>query len=236
MNRGAIIGALVLLFAASCGDRGVGGPREAEVIQQLDSCVLPHACVLEYNSALVEGDPCCLAVGGQNSCDTKVSCNALSGGNCCLIYATENTKHGRVCCLRADGSAPRSGSGQDITSECQALLDFSGGAASKAYCSGVDQVNATSSTAAASDCLLSYNTALVPAGADPCCYRVGGTNTCDLAKTCNALSGAGCCILYASKYTAGGSGCCLYPDGKQPSTAAGADRTQECAALLYLQR
>jgi hypothetical protein len=75
-------------------------------------------------------------------------------------------------------------------------------------------------------CLLEYNDALVPAGADTCCYRQGGTNGCHTITQCNDLSGAGCCLVYGTENTAGGGRCCLYESGE-----LGDDPT-ECQALL----
>jgi hypothetical protein len=75
-------------------------------------------------------------------------------------------------------------------------------------------------------CLLAYNDALVPAGADACCYHQGGTNGCHTITQCNDLSGAGCCLVYGTENTAGGSRCCLYESG------ALGDDPSECQSLL----
>jgi hypothetical protein len=77
---------------------------------------------------------------------------------------------------------------------------------------------------AAGTCLLSYNTAL--SGDDPCCYRLGGRNTCDQGIRCNDRSGSSCCTIYASEATQHGQRCCLYEGG------GGVDGADECATLL----
>jgi len=74
------------------------------------------ACLLAYNTALADGDPCCYREGGANTCDTGVRCNERSGGGCCLIYGTENTSDGQRCCLYANGGAV------DGADECARLL------------------------------------------------------------------------------------------------------------------
>jgi hypothetical protein len=80
--------------------------------------------------------------------------------------------------------------------------------------------------AAAGSCLLEYNDAL--ASGDPCCYRQGGTNTCNTSIMCNDRSGAGCCLIYGTDSTTGGSRCCLYDAGE-----LGDD---DCRALLAQSR
>jgi hypothetical protein len=75
-------------------------------------------------------------------------------------------------------------------------------------------------------CLLEYNTALVSEGADPCCYRKGGRNTCDAKIQCNVRSGEGCCLIYGTEATKDGQRCCLYADGSDNDGAG------ECAELL----
>jgi len=75
-------------------------------------------------------------------------------------------------------------------------------------------------------CLLEYNDALVSAGADPCCYRQGGSNNCHAITQCNDLSGAGCCLVYGTENTAGGGRCCLYESGEL------GDDPGECQLLL----
>jgi hypothetical protein len=79
-------------------------------------------------------------------------------------------------------------------------------------------------TSAGGACLLSYNTALVDG--DPCCYRQGGKNQCDIGVTCNDRSGAGCCLIYGSEATEYGQRCCLYQDRGKVDGAA------ECSQLL----
>lgn len=74
------------------------------------------ACLLEYNTALVTGDACCLYEKGANTCDTKIQCNERSGTGCCLIYGTSATVGGSRCCLYADGSYG------DSPDECRSLL------------------------------------------------------------------------------------------------------------------
>jgi hypothetical protein len=85
-------------------------------------------------------------------------------------------------------------------------------------------------------CLIEYNGALVDGSADPCCVRLGGPNTCDLAAQCNPSSGAPCCLFYATDYVIGGEGCCRYSDVEPPLTPSGSDRTVECNALLAYDR
>ncbi len=75
-------------------------------------------------------------------------------------------------------------------------------------------------------CLLEYNDALVSAGADTCCYRQGGANTCHSITKCNDLSGAGCCLVYGTENTSGGQRCCLYESGDL------GDDPSECQTLL----
>lgn len=77
-------------------------------------------------------------------------------------------------------------------------------------------------------CLLSYNTALV--SGEPCCYPVGGQNTCDPAIACNERSGTPCCQIYATSKTNGGVRCCLWQDGRA------VDGAEECAQLLSESR
>ena len=77
-------------------------------------------------------------------------------------------------------------------------------------------------------CLLEYNSAL--ATGDACCYRQGGTNTCNRSTKCNDASGSGCCLIYGTENTAGGGRCCLYEGGQ-----LGDDPT-ECSALLAQSR
>lgn len=74
------------------------------------------ACLLSYNTALADGDPCCYRKGGANTCNKAIACNERSGGGCCLIYGTENTAGGGRCCLYATGGRV------DGAAECAALL------------------------------------------------------------------------------------------------------------------
>ena len=80
------------------------------------------ACLLFYNEALVEGDPCCYREGSLNTCDTSIPCNTRSGGGCCLIYASERTGLGQTCCLH-ENSFPYGNA--DDPKECQQLLSQS---------------------------------------------------------------------------------------------------------------
>jgi hypothetical protein len=89
-------------------------------------------------------------------------------------------------------------------------------------------ISTGSGTAAAGECLLLYNDALV--AGDACCYRMGGTNICDSSIACNELSGPDCCIIYASENTSGGQRCCLYESGKY------GDDASECQQLLSQSR
>jgi hypothetical protein len=204
------------------------------VKKHLDDCLLPNSCLLEYNSALAADNSCCLALGSENTCDVNIECNELSGENCCLIYATEHTDIGATCCRYADGSTPYGGEGADISQACNVLLGFEGASASAQFCEQVlDEDLPTKAETEESDCLIEYNSALVDEGADPCCFR-NGINYCDLSVSCNEQSGEDCCLFYATDHTLGGQGCCLYSDGSTGTTAEGEDRTQECAALLYL--
>ncbi len=198
----------------------------------LNQCLLPHSCLLEYNKGLVGGDPCCFELGGFNNCEVSKQCNADTGENCCLIYATGNTALGQKCCLHSSGEI-----GTDIESAegCGVLLgNTETDPASAEFCEQVARTDPpVAPTAEASDCLLSYNEALVSEGEDPCCFRNGGVNYCHLPTECNELADIGCCVIYATESTVGGSGCCLYEYGESESTELGQDRTEECAALLY---
>lgn len=92
--------------------------EKAEVAAYVKDCAPANGCLLEYNSALVPaGQECCFPIGGNNTCDTNIKCNALSGDNCCLIYATNATTIGQACCRYADGTDSGSGGGM-----CGALL------------------------------------------------------------------------------------------------------------------
>jgi hypothetical protein len=73
-------------------------------------------CLLSYNTALTDGDPCCYYQGGRNQCNTSVKCNDRSGGGCCLIYGTEATQDGERCCFYANGGSV------DGAAECAKLL------------------------------------------------------------------------------------------------------------------
>jgi hypothetical protein len=75
--------------------------------------------------------------------------------------------------------------------------------------------------------LLQYNDALT--SGDPCCYRQGGTNTCNTSIMCNDVSGAGCCLIYGTDATTGGSRCCLRDAGQSGEDA-------ECRTLLAESR
>ena len=75
-------------------------------------------------------------------------------------------------------------------------------------------------------CLLEYNDALVSAGADTCCFHLGGANSCHTITQCNDASGPGCCLVYGTDNTAGGSRCCLYESGDF------GDDPSECQMLL----
>lgn len=104
--------ALALLLVTACDPRPGGGHGGGHGGGTGGS----GECLLEYNTALVNGDPCCFRSDGANRCDTNVRCNELSGAGCCLIYGTSATAGGGRCCLYEDGSY---GDGAD---ECRALL------------------------------------------------------------------------------------------------------------------
>ena len=113
-------GVLVLLsVGVSCGG---SKPASTDISNLIVAGAPAGACLIEYNTALVAGDPCCLAVGGANSCDLSTQCNAASGAGCCLFYATNNTTMGEACCRYSGNSTPTSGDGRDITSDCNTLL------------------------------------------------------------------------------------------------------------------
>jgi len=80
------------------------------------SLVADGACLLSYNTALTDGDPCCYHKGAANTCNKAIVCNERSGAGCCLIYGTENTAGGERCCLYADGGQV------DSAPECAKLL------------------------------------------------------------------------------------------------------------------
>jgi hypothetical protein len=75
-------------------------------------------------------------------------------------------------------------------------------------------------------CLLSYNKALLPESADPCCLRKGGANECNAITRCNDLAAPGCCLVYGTESTANGTRCCLYEGGEL------GDGAEECQQLL----
>jgi hypothetical protein len=116
------LGALTLVFiAAACG--GSTPPPSADISGLVVAGTPPGACLVEYNTALATGDPCCFAEGGANTCDLATKCNAASGAECCLFYATNNTVLGSSACCRYEGTTqPRAADGSDITSERNALL------------------------------------------------------------------------------------------------------------------
>ena len=85
---------------------------------------------------------------------------------------------------------------------------------------------------AAGACLLEYNSALVPDGEDPCCYREGSANECDPEVACNELSGPECCVLYATEASGIGEACCRYGHGATPYDGDGNDITEACGRLI----
>lgn len=111
-----------------CGNAKTQAPakpgNEQETISDLlVGCPEPGACLLRYNSALVEGDSqCCFALGGTNQCNIDIDCNELSGPGCCTIYATSHTRLGSSCCLYSDDDVPYTAGGQDRTEDCELLL------------------------------------------------------------------------------------------------------------------
>ncbi len=225
---------LLILALAAVGCNSKSEPDGYDSIKQhIDQCMLPNYCLLEYNGALTEGDPCCLAVGGQNTCDRNIECNDAAGENCCLIYSTNHTAIEQGCCLYADGTVDD----PQVAQACDALLNFGGVPDSTEFCPDLEPTDLPiSPEATSSDCLIEYNEGLVAPGEDPCCFRKGGVNTCDLSVLCNDLTDEQCCLFYATEFTEGGQGCCLYGHDETPLSADGTDRTEECAALLYLRQ
>jgi hypothetical protein len=96
---------------------GTGHPSQVTPTHPTDPSVPQDGtCLLEYNSALASGDPCCYRQGGANTCDATVRCNERSGAGCCLLYGTENSSNGQRCCLYANGGKV------DGADECAQLL------------------------------------------------------------------------------------------------------------------
>jgi len=119
-RRSWSVAVALLAVSAACG----GSKPVSKDISQLVVAGAPAgACLIEYNTALTTGDPCCLAVDGANTCDLSTQCNAASGAGCCLFYATDNTTMGQACCRYSGSSTPTSADGRDITSDCNALLE-----------------------------------------------------------------------------------------------------------------
>jgi hypothetical protein len=81
-------------------------------------------------------------------------------------------------------------------------------------------------------CLVEYNSALVPAGADPCCRTSGGPNNCDLGTRCNDLSGSDCCLFYSTDNDAFPAQCCWYEQGWPHDTNDGSPEATACLALV----
>lgn len=121
-------GALALLMLAGCGSRlTTGGDAGGDASSDLISpAAPPGSCLIEYNGAFVS-DPsaaCCVRVGGPNSCDLGIQCNAMSGSPCCLFYSTANTVLGEMCCRYSNGEPPRAGDGQDVSAACDELINY----------------------------------------------------------------------------------------------------------------
>lgn len=222
-----VISVACILAAAGCvsriekiGDLGDGGETWGGPTETSDNPNGPSqsACLLEYNRALLsEGESaCCYRQGEKSSCDPTRVCNERSGDGCCVLYATSSVPTGAGCCLYADGRNPNSATGEDVTSECQALITGS----------------SSSPNPNSGSCLIEYNPALVASGESTCCYRKGGTNSCDPTRACNARSGAGCCVLYGTSLAQTGANCCLHANGTPPRSAFGEDLTAECQALI----
>jgi hypothetical protein len=102
-------GGLGVRFYVGAGPDGAPPPHDPGQVPD-------GACLLEYNTALTSGDPCCYRKNGPNTCDRDTACNGLSGADCCLVYGTQNTSGGQRCCLYETG-APVDGS-----PECARLL------------------------------------------------------------------------------------------------------------------
>ena len=104
-------------FAMRFYVRAAAQPSQVTPSQTTAPSVPPvGTCLLEYNSALAAGDPCCYYKSGANTCDASVRCNERSGAGCCLLYGTDNTRYGERCCLYANGGKV------DGADECAQLL------------------------------------------------------------------------------------------------------------------
>jgi len=120
MKRSTVFLPCCLFFVSllACGSNSLTtGPDDAGTTGgQGSDAIGKGACLLEYNTALASGDPCCYHEGGANTCNKAIVCNERSGAGCCLIYGTENTAGGERCCLYADGGQV------DSAPECAKLL------------------------------------------------------------------------------------------------------------------
>lgn len=75
----------------------------------------PGACLLRYNASI--SNSCCYSLGGANTCDPGIACNARTGAGCCKIYSTGATTINDGCCLY-DGKPI----GADRQAACSGLL------------------------------------------------------------------------------------------------------------------
>lgn len=117
------LGALLLLVG--CGSSSLGGGGDAG-----SNLVAPGtpigSCLVEYNGAFVSAgaSACCARLGGPNTCDVSVQCNATSGSPCCLFYSTSSTVLGQMCCRYSNGDPLIDRDGNDATAVCDALISY----------------------------------------------------------------------------------------------------------------
>ena len=125
---------LVCALLTACDRKVEIGPPDTLVKGLLDPCLESGACILEYNEARVEGETCCLAMGGENECDLEAAAGTGGVGDDCLIYATDNTQLGTVCCLYPSRRHPQSDTGQDLSAFCEILLSIQATGDPQFYC------------------------------------------------------------------------------------------------------
>jgi hypothetical protein len=124
-KAGVTVSMLVLaLVSVGCGRTTMAGKGVVPGGSSADAGNSGGACLLEYNGALVAGDPCCYREAGANTCNTSIACNDRSGARCCLIYAAEGAGLGNTCCLY-DSSVQYANDESADASECQQLLSES---------------------------------------------------------------------------------------------------------------
>jgi hypothetical protein len=164
-------------------------------------------CLLSYGATPSGAADCCYSAGGANRCDLGHAPQADG----CILHATAAAPTGAACCLYADGHAPHTAAGRDISVACQGLL--------------------LANPEPTKDCRLEYNP-LLDAAHRGCCASTGASSQCDTHAECSASAGENCCLIRATDRAPTGPGCCLYADGSPPRAANGADITLACNAML----